>query len=121
MARIMYIGAVVIQADQPLELARWYSEKFGVPATFEHEGGYYGAFDTASGQVHFGIVPREDATSKGCANITVTFRVNDFPGYMRELQKRGLQPIGSSRGKAGAGEFASFRDPEGNEIGIWGD
>ena len=57
MARIMYIGAVVIHASQPKELARWYSEKFGMPATFEHRGGFFGGFETAAGPVHIAIVP----------------------------------------------------------------
>jgi len=119
MARIMYIGAIVIQANEPKELARWYSEKFGMPTTFEHRGGFYGGFDTASGPVHVGIVPRETPGTSGGSSITVTFRVNDFPGYLNELKKRGLEPIGTSRDDAG--EFASFRDPEGNEVAIWGE
>jgi predicted enzyme related to lactoylglutathione lyase len=119
MARIMYIGAVVIHASQPKELARWYSEKFGMPATFEHRGGFFGGFETAAGPVHIAIVPKEDSGVAAQGNMSVTFRVNDYAGYLRELRNHGLEPVGTSRDDAG--QFATFRDPEGNEVAIWGD
>jgi predicted enzyme related to lactoylglutathione lyase len=119
MARILYVGAVVIQAEQPKELARWYAEKFGLPTTFEHSGGYWGGFDTSAGPVQFGIIPRENPGESGRATVSVMFRVNDFPGYLQELKKRGLEPVGPIR--EDGGQVAAFRDPEGNEVAICGE
>lgn len=116
-AQILYVGAVVIQASDPMELARWYSEKFGMATNFHHEDGYYGSFDTSSGPFHFAIVPRESGGG-GSPNISITFRVNNYTAYLKELAKRGLEPIAARL--ENAGRFATFQDPEGNQVGIWG-
>lgn len=116
--KIQYVGAVTISCSQDAAvLADWYT-KFGV--VFQHGGGYYwGPLTTASGPFLFGIHPKKaDAPSRSSASVSVTFRVDDYSGYVAMLQGRGLSP--ESTESDSTGRFAHYRDPDGNEMTIWG-
>ena len=115
--KIEYVGGIVIQATDPPSLAAWYTETFGFETSMPHEGGYYGGFRASWGELHFGIVPgREDADHQ--SNISIVFRVSDFEGYLKKLKQNGLTP--GELTEEEEGRFASFVDPEGNRISIWG-
>lgn len=115
--KIEYVGGIVIQAADPPSLAAWYTETFGFETNMHHEGGYYGGFRASWGELHFGIVPgRENADHE--SNISIVFRVSDFEGYLKKLKQKGLTP--GELTEEGEGRFASFVDPEGNRISIWG-
>lgn len=119
MARIEYVGGIEIHADEPESLANWYTEKFGLKATSEYKGGYYGVMNTPAGPLHFGMTPREDGAATPDRNISLTFRVSDFSDYLLQLKDVGLHPDREIKDEEG--RFAIFHDPEGNELLIWGE
>lgn len=99
-------------------LADWYT-KFGVETQF-YQGGYYGMFKTAGGPFFFAVHPkREGAAKESSASVSVVFRVSDYKGYIAMLAEHGLKPL-STEGDS-TGEFAHFKDPDGNEMTVWGD
>jgi predicted enzyme related to lactoylglutathione lyase len=116
-AKIEYVGGIEIRSGSPETLARWYTEKFGLAATFEYEGGYYGIIDTPAGPLHFGMTPRKDGAGFD-KNVALTFRVSDFSAYLAQLEAAGLQPVQEMEDQEG--RFAVFHDPEDNELLIWG-
>ncbi|HEX6508529.1 MAG TPA: VOC family protein [Chloroflexota bacterium] len=120
MAQLEYVGGLVLPARKPRDLARWYSEKFGIIMGVEYQGGIYGGFSHGDVSFHFGIVPRKDGDkSSGGGGVGITFHVDDFEGYVADLQKRGLKPVGEAHDEEG--HFAVYRDPEGYELTVWGE
>ena len=115
--KIEYVGGIVIHAKDPTSLAAWYTNTFGFETSMKFEGGYYGGFRAPWGELHFGIVPaKENVDHK--SNISITFRVSNFDSYLEQLKQRDLIPSKSTQDQEG--RFASFVDPEGNNISIWG-
>jgi predicted enzyme related to lactoylglutathione lyase len=49
----------------------------------------------------------------------VVFRIADYANYMAEVAQRGLKPVAVEQDSMGS--FAHFKDPDGNEITLWGD
>lgn len=120
MAQLDYVGGLVIQARNPRDLARWYSEKFGILMGVELNGGIYGGFRSDTASFHFGIIPRKGRVrSDEAERVGITFHVDDFEGYVAELKSRGLEPAGEAHDEEG--HFAVYRDPEGHELTVWGD
>ena len=113
-----YVGAVSINPCQdPKILADWYS-KLGLE-THEVSGGFYGTFKTPAGPLFFGIHPkRNDAPKTSSASVSVVFRIDDYDRYIAEVGKRGLTPIKVEQDSTG--RFAHFKDPDGNEVTLWG-
>lgn len=113
------VGSVVIMSQKPDSVAAWYAEKLELATPIKHQGGHYGGFATADGPLHFGVMPYPEGmpVSRG-GGMAVTFRVKDFDRYLARVKARGLQPI--MEHKDHEGRFATFIDPEGNAIGIWG-
>lgn len=116
---IQYVGSISINPSQDAKvLADWYS-KFGVETQLM-QGGYYGTFNTAGGPFYFGIHPKKELAPKtSSASVSVVFRVNDYDGYVEMLKGRGL--VAESTEGDSSGRFAHYRDPDGNEMTIWGD
>jgi predicted enzyme related to lactoylglutathione lyase len=114
-----YVGAISINPCQDAKtLADWYA-KLGVE-TEEAGGGFYGAFETPAGPFIFGIHPRRgDAPRSSSASVSVVFRVDDYETYLSEVRKRGLTPYSVEQDSQG--RFAHFKDPDGNEVTLWGD
>ena len=115
--RVEYVGGIVIHAKDPTSLAAWYTNTFGFETSMEYEGGFYGGFRAPWGELHFGIEPAKGNVDYK-SNISITFRVSDFDGYLATLKQRDLHP--SETTESPEGRFASFVDPEGNNISIWG-
>jgi predicted enzyme related to lactoylglutathione lyase len=113
-----YVGAVAINPCQdPKVLADWYV-KIGLE-TQESSGGFYGTFKTPAGPFFFAIhAKRKDAPKTSSASVSVVFRVDDYDGYISEVRKRGLTPNGVEQDSEG--RFAHFKDPDGNEVTLWG-
>ena len=117
---IRYVGALIIQAIEPQRLAEWYETYFDFETTLEHDGGYFGAFDTERGPFHFGIVPvADDNELTTLPNVVITFRVDDFPAVVEVFAEDGFEPLTIAEDEEG--RYATYRDPEGNQVSIWGD
>jgi len=113
-----YVGAVAINPCQDAKiLADWYS-KIGLE-THEAGGGFYGTFNTPGGPFFFAVHPkRKDAAAASSGSVSIVFRVEDYDRYMAEVGKRGLTPIKVEQDSTG--RFAHFKDPDGNEVTLWG-
>ena len=115
---LQYVGAVAINPCQdPRVLAEWYS-RLGIE-THESGGGLYGTFMTPAGPFFFAIHPkRKDAAKTSSSSVSIVFRVDDYDGYISAVRERGLEPNGVERDSEG--KFAHFKDPDGNEVTLWG-
>ena len=118
-AKILYVGAISINPCQDAKvLADWYA-RFGLELK-EYKGGYYGKLDTAAGLFAFGIHPKKaDAPQKCTASVSVVYRVDNFEASLSALKSKGLLPEKIEK-DPDQGQFAHFRDPDGNEVTIWG-
>lgn len=116
---IQYVGAIAINPSQDAKvLAEWY-QKFGVELDL-YQGGYYGFFKTPAGPFYFAVHPRRaNAPKESSSSVSVVFRVSDYNGYVAMLEKHGLKA--RSVESDATGHFAHYRDPDGNEITVWGD
>jgi predicted enzyme related to lactoylglutathione lyase len=114
-----YVGGLALRAKQPKELALWYTQRFGLPVTIEFPGGVAGGFKAGSMEFAFAIVAAEGAhpgSSPGTGYFVL--HVTDFDRFLVDAAARGVTPF--ERTSDDMGRFASFRDPEGNQVGIWG-
>jgi predicted enzyme related to lactoylglutathione lyase len=118
-AKILYVGAISINPCQDAKiLADWYA-RFGIE-TKEVRGGYYGKFDTAAGTFVFGIHPKKaNSPQKSSGSVSVVFRVENFERSLLALKNKGLSPDKIEKDQQG--QFASFHDPDGNKVTIWGE
>jgi predicted enzyme related to lactoylglutathione lyase len=120
-APFQYVGSISINPSQDAKvLADWYS-KFGFETHAAPDGGYYAMWTTAEGSFFFGIHRKKDgAPLKSSASVSVVFHVKDYDGYVNMLEGRGLAAE-SKEADAALGRFAHYKDPDGNEMTIWGD
>lgn len=116
---IQYVGAVSIEPSQDAKvLANWY-QKFGIE--LQTAGGiYWGTFQTPGGPFAFAIhAKKPSAPKKSSGSVSVVFRVSNYKDYVSMLEKNGLKA--KSVESDSSGNFAHYRDPDGNEMTIWGD
>ena len=117
---IRYVGALVIQAIEPKRLSAWYERYFDFEVSLEHDGGFFGAFDTERGPFHFGITPYQGSRDLAePREVIITFRVDNFDTLMKKLKREGYQPLAFAEDDDG--KYAMFRDPEGNQVSVWGE
>jgi predicted enzyme related to lactoylglutathione lyase len=118
---IQYVGSIAINPSHDTKVvADWY-QKFGVGLKAFGDGGYYGTFQTSAGPFYFGVHPRRaDAPKASSSSIEVVFHVNDYNGYVSMLEKQGLKAQ-SVEADPSMGHFAHYRDPDGNQMTVWGD
>ena len=117
---IRYVGALVIQALEPETLADWYSRYFDLEVSLEHDGGLFGAFDTERGPFHFGLIPfHGNPEIAHPREVIITFRVDNFDQLLKKMKKGGIEPIAFAEDEDG--KYAMFRDPEGNQVSVWGE
>lgn len=115
-----FVGGLALRAKQPTELAHWYTEKLGLPVTFEFPGGVAGGFKSGATEFAFAIVSADGAhpgSSPGTGYFVL--HVVNFDRFLVDAAARGITPF--ERTSDAMGRFASFRDPEGNQVGIWGE
>jgi catechol 2,3-dioxygenase-like lactoylglutathione lyase family enzyme len=120
MASISGVGALIIYANEPAELAEWYRGKLGF--NFQHndqDGRYYGElYDPATKQgVYLALYPTAETLPYGNHGVMVNYRVSDFDAFIKKLEGGGVS-IDDRRGN-GASKFVTITDPEGNPIELW--
>jgi predicted enzyme related to lactoylglutathione lyase len=117
---IRYVGALVLQADNPKKMADWYRRYFGLDVTLEHEGGFFGAFDTERGPFHFGITPSPGTSELSQPReVLLTLRVDNFTQLLKKLKREHQKVLAVAEDDEGS--YAMVHDPEGNQVSIWGD
>src|SRR5689334_15728546 len=120
MAQINGIGAIIIHANDPASLARWYQTRLGINTEYFEAGGFFfGEIqDTVAGtQLRIGILPAEEKLADAGHAIMVNYRVDDFEGFLQRLSDNDVAVHDISESEFG--KFAYINDPEGNRIEIW--
>ena len=118
-AGLEYVGGTAIQAKDPKALSAWYNDRFGLPMKGEMPGGAYGGFEWNGTSFNIAIVAaggKHPGAAPGTAYLV--FHVADYDAFVAARAAQGLTPVSTSND--GMGRFASFHDPEGNEVAIWG-
>jgi predicted enzyme related to lactoylglutathione lyase len=121
-AVLEYVGGTAIQANDPKALSAWYSERFGLKIDGEMPGGFYGGFEWNGTSFNIAIVAA-GGSHPGAAPGTayLVFHVSDYDGFLAARAAKDLTPFKTTGEKTDKyGRFASFRDPEGNEVDVWG-
>ncbi|MCC6993568.1 MAG: VOC family protein [Deltaproteobacteria bacterium] len=114
-----YVGGTAIQAKDPKTLSAWYNDRFGLPMMGEMPGGFYGGFEWNGSSFNIAIVDaggEHPGAAPGTAYLV--FHVGDYDGFVKARAAKGLVPFATSTDDMG--HFAKFRDPEGNEVDVWG-
>lgn len=118
-AKIEYLGGLTLCANDPKTLAEWYTNTFGVPVDQSYGGMYYGTLKFGAVELNLGIHPVSVNCQKPGKGLALTFHVDHYDAYLEKLAAKGLTPYKTDP-DAGYGKFAYFRDPEQNEVAIWG-
>ncbi len=117
MANIERIDAVTIYTETPDALAAWY-DHFGLCTIDVFPGGRVGTLKAPSGVFTFALIrPRPEATITGNGAVVLTFQVIGFAEFLAELSEHDITPIEHQQNANG--NFALFRDPEGNHLELW--
>jgi len=115
--RVRGIGGVFFRAENPEQIADWYSRHLGVDSAPE-------TYDTCSwwqqpGPTVFTAMPADSEQFGGPGRSwSVNFRVADLDAMVRQLQAAGIQ-VDVDAGSYPNGRFASLTDPEGNALQLW--
>ena len=120
MIAVKGVGAVVIFARDPAELARWYAAHLGVVTEAdEGDGKYYGAIESGDAfpPLRFGIYPRGRGVRRGAPSVMINYKVSDLEEFRRHLTGRGVEI--EQELEAHGARFLYLRDPEGNRIELW--
>ena len=114
-----YVGGTAIRATDPKALSAWYNDRFGLPMMGQMGSGVYGGFEWNGMSFNLAIVAA-DGKHPGAAPGTayLVFHVADYDAFVAARAAQGLTPVSTSDDEMG--RFASFKDPEGNEVAIWG-
>jgi predicted enzyme related to lactoylglutathione lyase len=120
MAKAKNIGAVMIYANDPAVLSRWYARVFGIKTALNEKDGWYeGNIEGAgaSGSIHFGIHSPESKLGASGHSIMINYEVDDFEEFLSHLEQHDIRVTRTL--EEDYGRFAYFNDPEGNPIEIW--
>lgn len=109
------LGGVFFRTRDPVALARWYEEHFGLPSGPEggiwmQEAGptVFAAFDADTS--YFGHEAQQ---------FMLNFRVDDLDQVLAALAAKGIAEVKEREEMEGIGRFAWVADPEGNRIELW--
>lgn len=122
MIKVSGIDAVMIYADDPAVLSRWYATHLGIRTERNaSDGNYYadgGVQDVATGHcVQFGIYSTSDQLRPARGALMVNYRVEDFDAAVNDLRANHIPLTDITEEECG--RFAHLCDPEGNPIEIW--
>jgi predicted enzyme related to lactoylglutathione lyase len=117
-----YVGGTAIQAKDPKALSAWYTDRFGLTIAGEMPGGFYGGFEWNGTSFNIAIVSAGgDHPGAAPGTAYLVFHVGDYDGYLAARAAKQLTPFKTEGAKGDKfGRFASFHDPEGNEVVVWG-
>ena len=114
---LVRVDAILFETLQPLELARFYRDAFGLtePRWFGQDHVGLRAANTYLG------FDRVEALPENRRTVSVWFRVRDVPAMCNHLQRLGATVKQAPQWEGGSGEaMARLLDPEGNEVGLVG-
>ena len=109
------VRRVILYVRDTERSARWYSETLGIPVRSKNPGWVELETEGVTLCLHGGRTRAavEDQPSVG-------FKVKDFDGAYKSLQLREVPGLGEPFSPCDGVRCLSFRDPDGNELGIEG-
>jgi len=120
MARIVGVNAIILYANDPAALAAWYEKRLGI-TTLQNadDGNFYGEIgDYHTGlTMQFAIYKANEPLAPHARGLMINYRVDDLEVFVRQLQAEGV--TFDRLFAEDYGNFAHFRDPEGNPIELW--
>lgn len=122
------LGGVFIYADNPKELAAWYTRVLGLEFESDTETGafylsfYYWDQNDAKKKrlAAWSIMKREAPKVNEGRQFQVNYRVNNMDELAAHIKKEGVEMEGPND-YPGEGKFAWIIDPEGNKVELWED
>lgn len=103
---------------------RFYGDVFGWSFEDYGEGMGYIGVKTSENGIESGIGALAEATGVGPpppSGVVPYILATDIDATLADIQKAGGQVVIPRTDVFGFGEFAQFRDPDGNLIGLWHD
>lgn len=95
----------------------WYQEKCGFSLRWHHEEGDYAAMDIGDGETAFTLMPYDQMGGQYPENHEwFNLYTSDATAAHEQLSSSGVEVTDVM--KDGTVEFFSFKDPDGNVIGI---
>ena len=108
------VCGVVLFTEDPLRLARFYTEVLGVAFEREEHGGLAAHYGADVGETHFGLHPPTNfAQSVGATRSAVAFAVEALEPYLERLERLGA-PVVLPPHDEGFGRTTTYADPEGH-------
>jgi len=114
-ASITGFGGVFLRAEDPVALARWYSEHLGLA---DEDGATAYPAPRAHDQVVFAFFDREDVYFPPAQPAMVNLQVDDLDGVLDRLVEEGVE-VDPKRETYDFGRFGWIVDPEGNRVELW--
>ncbi len=110
MAKAVGIGGIFFRASDPVALAAWYAENFGLPEQWQ----------TEAGMTVFAPFPAASDYFPANRQFMINFRVDDLDGLIARLNAGGIAvETREEWDMPGVGRFARVVDPEGNHVELW--
>lgn len=120
MARVIGVGAVMIYANDPSSLARWYAKVLGIETSDGGDSGcLYGVItNPATGvETQFAFFRAGADLGKSGRSVMVNYQVDDIDRFLERARDEGAEI--EKRDDNEYGRFAHLKDSEGNPIEIW--
>lgn len=122
MKRVIGIGGIFFQAEDPKALGAWYREHLGIDvqdwggAAFEWVDG---DGNPVKGTTAWSVSPTDaDDFSPSTSPFMVNYRVADLAALLQALRDEGCNVLGQSDDSE-YGKFGWVLDPEGNKVELW--
>lgn len=116
MERVTGIGGMFFRAEDPRQLAAWYSQHLGIdpaPETYDTSSWWQQPGPT----VFTGMAADSEHFGPG-QSWSINFRVADLDAMVRQLREAGID-VDVDPEAYPNGRFASLRDPEDNGLQLW--
>ncbi len=122
MARALGIGGAFFKAKDPKRLATWYSEALGLGSLGPSSTRSFGIpLDPRklpeNAYVQLSAVPLD--SKHFSTSFMFNFVVDDLAGVLARIEELGGTILRTEFHLEGVGEFAWFKDPEGNQVELW--
>lgn len=122
MAKVLGIGGTFFKAEDPEALAIWYAKTLQLGEFGASNTGSFGVpFDPGkmppNGYTQWSVVSKE--SRRFDKDYMFNFIVDDIAEMIEQVTAGGGEILRQGFVLEGVGEFAWFKDPEGNQVELW--
>lgn len=123
-AKSFHLQVIELPVRNVEQSVKWYTEMFGIGLCFPFNEGDDGAFlnlnGMALGLIRANEIPKlEFVSTRGERKPFFTFQVDNIHELNEEMIRKGVE-VQEMVYKPGGGYSFQFKDPDGNQLGIWG-